>query len=148
MGGRRAGNVELIAAVLLAYSILFAVDTAIGRVCLGPGAAFAPRYTTLLIPGVTGMYFYLQTISPDRIQKALTSVLILLLIPGCFTDDGGAAWGADRKRAWVECYIRTENIPECDKSAGFVIHPHPDQTGLTEKLDYLKARRLNLFSPQ
>ena len=148
MSGRRAGNAELIAAVLLAYSILFAVDTAIGRVCLGPGAAFAPRYTTLLIPGVTGIYFYLQTMSPGSIQKAITGILILLLIPGCLADDGGAAWGADRKRAWVGCYLRTENIPECDKCAGFVIHPHPDETRLTEKLDYLKVRRLSLFSPQ
>jgi len=141
-------NVRLIAAILLAFSILFAVDTAIGRVCLGTTAALAPRYATLLIPGVTGIYFYLQTLSPDGIRRGITSIFILLLIPGCLNIDGGADWYADGKRAWVECYLRTENISECDKSAGFVIHPYPDQTGLKEKLDYLKARQLNLFSPQ
>ena len=142
------GNIHLIAAILLAFSILFAVDTAIGRVCLGTAAALAPRYATLLIPGVTGIYFYLQTLSPDGIRRGITSIFILLLIPGCLSIDSGADWYADGKRAWVECYLRTENISECDKSAGFVIHPYPDQTGLKEKLDYLKARQLNLFSPQ
>jgi hypothetical protein len=142
------GNIHLIAAILLAFSILFAVDTAIGRVCLGTTAALAPRYATLLIPGVAGIYFYLQTISADGIRRGITSIFILLLIPGCLNVDAGADWYADGKRAWVECYLRTENISECDKSAGFVIHPYPDQTGLKEKLDYLKARQLNLFSPQ
>ena len=142
------GNIQLIAAVLLAFSILFAADTAVGRVCLGSVAALAPRYATLLIPGVTAIYFYLQTLSPAGIRRWITSILILLLIPGCLSVDGGADWYADGKRAWVECYLRTENISECDKSAGFVIHPYPDQTHLKDKLDYLKAHRLNLFSPQ
>jgi hypothetical protein len=142
------GNIQLTAAILLAFSILFAVDTAIGRVCLGTTAALATRYATLLIPGITGIYFYLQTLSADGIRRGITSIFILLLIPGCLSVDSGADWFADGKRAWVECYLRTENISECDKSAGFIIHPHPDQTGLKEKLDYLKARQLNLFSPQ
>ena len=142
------GNVQLVAAILLAFSILFAVDTAIGRACLGTGAALAPRYATLLIPGVTAVYFYLQTLSPDGIRRGITSIFILLLIPGCLSVDGGADWYADGKRAWVQCYLSSENISECDKSAGFVIHPYPDQTGLKQKLDFLKAHRLNLFSPQ
>ncbi len=104
------GNIQLIAAILLAFSILFAVDTAIGRVCLGTAAALAPRYATLLIPGVTGIYFYLQTLSPDGIRRGITSIFILLLIPGCLSIDSGADWYADGKRAWVECYLRTENI--------------------------------------
>jgi hypothetical protein len=145
---RNPGKSDLIATILLAYSILFAVDTAIGRVCLGPAAALAPRYATLLIPGVTAIYFYLQTIPLAGIRRAITTTFILLLIPGCLSVDSGADWYADGKRAWVDCYLRTENVSECDKSAGFVIHPYPDQTGLKEKLDYLKARQLNLFSPQ
>jgi hypothetical protein len=142
------GNIQLIAAILLAFSILFAVDTAIGRVCLGTAAALAPRYGTLLIPGVTAIYFYLQTLSPDGIRRGITSILILLLIPACLSIDDGADWFADGKRAWVECYLRTENVSECDKSTGFAVHPYEDQTGLKDKLDYLKARQLSLFSPQ
>jgi hypothetical protein len=145
---RKPDNVHLIAAILLAFSILFAVDTAIGRACLGAAAALAPRYATLLIPGVTGIYFYLQTISAEGIRRAIILIFVLMLIPGCFGADSGADWYTDGKRAWVECYLRTENISQCDKSANFVIHPDPDQTGLKAKLDYLKARQLNLFSPE
>src|SRR6202034_2695206 len=116
------------------------------RVCLGTAAAFAPRYATLLIPGVTGVYLYLQTISPDGIRRAICLIFVLMLVPGCFDADSGAEWYTDGKRAWAECYLRTENISECDKSASFAIYPDPNQApGLKEKLDYLKAHRLNLF---
>lgn len=144
----KPGDVHLVAAILLAFSMIFAVDTAIGRACLGSAAAFAPRYATLLIPGVTGVYLYLRTVSPDGIRRGISLIFVLMVIPGCFDADSGADWYTDGKRAWVECYLRTENISECDKSADFVIYPSPDQTGLKAKLDYLKAHRLNLFSPQ
>jgi hypothetical protein len=139
-------NMHLVPAVLLTYSTLFALNTAIGRACLGPDAARTARYATLLIPGVTAFYLYLQSLTSPGIRRALTATFILLLIPGCLIVDSAADWFAEGKRAWVDCYIRTGNIPGCDKATGFAIYPNPEQTRLKEKLDYLKARRLNLFS--
>ena len=109
--GQKTGNIQLISAVLLAFSILFAVDTAKDEeFCLGFAAARAPRYGTLLIPGVTGFYFYLRTISAG-IRRAMVAVFILLLLPGCLIVDGGPAWFAEGKRAWAACYLLTEIFP-------------------------------------
>jgi hypothetical protein len=147
--GRRFENVQLIAAVLLTFSILFAVNTAIGRVCLGlPTAAWPPRYVSLLIPGVTAFYLLLQRIGSADIRRVLTGAFILLLLPGSLSIDHGFAWFAAGKQAWVECYLTNENISWCDKAAGFALYPGPEPVRLKEKLDYLKEHHLNLYADQ
>lgn len=145
--GRRFENVDLITAVLLAFSILFAVNTAMGRVCLGlPTAAWPPRYATLLIPGVTAFYFWLQRLGSTDIRRTLTGIFIVVLLPGSVSIEPGLAWFATGKQAWVACYLANENISGCDKSAGFVVYPDPERTRLKEKLNYLKAHHLNLYA--
>jgi hypothetical protein len=140
----RFRSVHLIAAVLLTTSILFSASAAIGRVCLGlPGAAWPPRYATLLIPGVLAFYLCLQSLHAPDVRRILTGAFILLLIPGCLIVDPNASVYPRGKRAWAACYLATENISSCNKI--FVIHPRPEQSGLKEKLDYLKAHRLNLY---
>jgi hypothetical protein len=63
-------------------------------------------------------------------------------------------WYSNGKRDWATCYVRTENVPYCDQSANFWVHPYPEQIvdfghgpdlNLQQKLDYLKQHRLNLF---
>jgi hypothetical protein len=144
----RDRNIHMIPAVLLTYSILFAANTAIGRVCLGPDAAQTARYATLLIPGVTAFYLGLQLLSPAGIRRSVTCAFVFLTVPGCLFVNSGADWFAGGKRAWVACYLQSGNISACDKSTGFVIHPYPRQTHLQYKLDYLKAHRLSLYSSQ
>jgi hypothetical protein len=144
--GKRLGMVQLIEGVLLVYTSLFMVSTAVGRVCLGFTAAETTRYATFLIPGILGGYFFLQSILMGGVRRALTMTLILCALPGLLMVDEGADWFADGKRAWAECYVRTEDIGRCDRTTGFAVHPHPERTGMKEKLDYLKAHRLNLFS--
>jgi hypothetical protein len=142
---RRFGNRQLVAAVLLAFSILFSVNAAVGRVCLGlPGAAWPPRYVTLLIPGVLAFYLCLQSLDRSGIRRTLIGAFLLLLIPGYVIVDPIAGWYAQGKRAWADCYLATESVSSCNKV--FAIHPRPEETRLKEKLDYLKEHRLNLYS--
>jgi hypothetical protein len=144
-GGRRFRDVHLVSAVLLAYSILFSVNTAVGRVCLGlPAAAWPARYATLLIPGVLAFYFSLQWFRSSVVRGTLTGAFVLLLIPGCLTVDPGVGSFPRGKRAWTGCYLVTENISACNKI--FEIYPRPEQTRLKEKLDYLKEHQLNLYA--
>jgi hypothetical protein len=47
----RLSQTSLVIVILMTYSLTFAINTAIGRVCLGlPGSALPSRYCTLLIP--------------------------------------------------------------------------------------------------
>jgi hypothetical protein len=142
---RRVRDVHRIAAVLLTFTVLFSASASIGRVCLGlPGAAWPPRYATLLIPGVLASYLCLQSLRWTGVRETLTGAFILLLIPGCLIIDPQASVYPRGKRAWASCYLLTESISSCSKV--FDIYPHPEETRLKEKLDYLKEHHLNLYA--
>ena len=52
----------------------------------------------------------------------------------------------DIKAKWRDCYLRTEEIPECDQEAGFSIYPSAGRVDLKAKLEYLKENRQNPYS--
>jgi hypothetical protein len=139
-------DAHLIGAVLLSYPLLFSASASVGRLCLGLQAAFASRYVTLLIPAFLAVYFYLLS-QPWRGKRNLVlTVWALLLLPAAVHKPWeDIRWYSDGKRDWANCYVRTGNIPYCDQAANFWVHPHPEQIGLQEKLDYLKEHQLNLF---
>jgi hypothetical protein len=136
----------LIGAVLLSYALLFSVNTAVGRVCLGVAGAYGPRYITLLIPAFLALYFYLLSRPWQGKRPIVLGLFVLLLIPNTLHEGRGAKWYADAKRKWAACYIRTESIGYCNRLANFEIFPYPAQVKLKQKLNYLKQYRLNLFS--
>jgi hypothetical protein len=138
--------VHLVITVLLTYSLLFSANTAVGRVCLGLPSAHASRYTTLLIPAFLAMYFFLLTLRSQPLRQSLAVVLLLILIPGHLYVSIRAHGFADGKRAWAQCYRRTEDIAYCDSLTNFPVYPDAQRTRLKEKLDYLKQHRLNLFA--
>jgi hypothetical protein len=99
---------------------------------------------TLLIPGVLAFYLCLQSLQTPDIRRILTGAFILLLIPGCLIVDPNAGLYPRGKRAWVSCYLATENVSSCRRV--FETYPNPEETRLKEKLDYLKERQLNLYA--
>jgi hypothetical protein len=72
--------------------------------------------------------------------------LIVLLVPGVVWIPKGADRLAGGKRAWSACYLRTREIGLCDTATGFAIYPDPERTHLKEKLNYLEAAGLSMFS--
>ncbi len=143
----QARTLPLTIAVMLAYSLLFSANTAVGRVCVGlPAPAQASRYTTLLIPAFLGLYFFLLTVKSAPLRKILVALFVAVLIPGHVHISQRVDWFANGKRAWAICYRKTEDIAFCDAATKFKIYPNPSQTQLKQKLDYLKEHKLNLFS--
>jgi hypothetical protein len=144
---RRPHVTHPITAILVSYSLLFAANTAVGRVCLGlPAPAQSSRYATLLIPAFLAMYFYLLTVRSKKAREVAFLLLVLVLIPGHARVAPRAARFAVGKRAWASCYKQVENIEYCDSATKFTIYPYPERTGLKQKLDYLKKNKLNLFA--
>ncbi len=137
---------HLIGAVLLSYCLLFSANAAVGRLCLGLPAAFASRYVTLLVPAFLAIYFYLLSRSWHGKRNFVLTLWVLLLLPAAVRkpwDD--IRWYSNGKRDWANCYVRSRNIHLCDQSANFWVHPHPEQIGLQQELDYLEQHQLNLF---
>jgi len=135
---------------LTAFSLLFAVTAAIGRVCLGVSAASSTRYIPYILPSFLGMYFALLSWKlPSTTRAALLSVFVVVAASKefAFRDENLALvrYYSAGKISWRDCYLHTLSVERCAVEVRFPIYPHPSTTRLPEKLDYLRQRRLNLF---
>jgi hypothetical protein len=138
---------HLIGAVLLGFSLLFATNAAVGRLCLGIEQALSSRYSTLLIPAFLAIYFFLLSKLWYGARNIVLALWVILLLPAALTiARREIRYYSDGKRHWANCYVRTGDINHCDESTNFKIYPTPEATHLQQKLDYLKANHLNLFA--
>jgi hypothetical protein len=140
-------NRDVSISALLSFSLLFAVNAAVGRVCLGlPDAAIKSNYMGLLVPAFLGMYFCLLSLPTGLKRTVAISVFVIVLAPNALRSRRDRV-NVEAKRSWQACYSKTEDIEGCNRSTG--VSPYPETgiaaTHLKEKLDYLKHNRLSLF---
>ena len=114
--------VSLIITILVSYSMLFAANRAVGRVCRGlPDAAFASRYSTLLIPAYLGLYFLLLLLPATNIRKIALGFLLAVLIRWRSYPE----FSRPQVGRWQTCLGRvlpsTGDIGYCDRTTGFPI---------------------------
>jgi hypothetical protein len=141
-------DTHLIGGVLIGFSLVFAVNNAVGRQCLGLDQAFSSRYNTLLIPAFLGVYFFLISQSWFVMRNLVLAIWVILLLPSSLVIPAVEInWYSAGKRQWADCYRRTGEIHYCDEETHFPIYPPSlaATTHLQEKLDYLKQNHLNLF---
>jgi hypothetical protein len=137
----------LVVAILTGYSLLYAAAAAVGRVCLGMGAAGASRYLTLLIPAFLGIYFHLLMRRSGYQRTLLMSMVLLTVLPSCVQRNHKEIEGfSAMKHAWKDCYRAIENVQYCDSFSHLQLYPRPPATHLQDKLNYLKQNRLNLYA--
>jgi hypothetical protein len=140
---------DLIIAFFICFSFLFALNATVGRVCLGICAAGAGRYQPLLIPAWLGLYFVLLTLSMPRLRTAALFLLTLSFINPELRRtrlEAGAVYYSKMKSQWRKCYLDKGDAEACNRELKFVIYPTSRE--VQDRLDYLKERKLNLFSDQ
>jgi hypothetical protein len=133
---------------LLAYTLLFCLNTAYGRQCLGMDFATSPRYVTYTVLGFFGLYLFALSI-PGRRDILIFGLFALALLCSGRMDDHdrmAANWVSNGKRAWRECYLKRHDVQGCNVLAGFEIYPGDDKGQLQRKLDFLERNHLNLFA--
>jgi hypothetical protein len=146
---KRAGNIAVyqIIIVLITFTLVFALNLAVGRVCLGLETAGSSRYQTYLIPGFFALYLFAVT----RKRVPVRGIAFCLLCFFITTFSPGTKATAyfqrvyQRKQQWKQAYLQTENIYLSNQLSEFAIHPNPAYTQLKRKLDYLKEHGLNLY---
>lgn len=143
-------NRALIIVGLTAYTLLFCVNTAYGRLCGGLKVASSSRYVIYLEPVALGFYFSLLSLRHAAARKFLLSGFLVAVVAASFyLDRGGMGFSKDVKEHWKACYLQTEDINKCDKLAGFPIYsPSSRQIQLSHlqnKLEYLKKTHQNLY---
>jgi hypothetical protein len=135
--------------ILLSFSLIFAANAAVGRTCQGmPEAAQFSRYMGFLVPLFFGIYLYLLTWRNTQWRVAATALLLIATLPGTFRIPNGYSPQLvhNGKLAWKTCILQTGNIAYCDQVTGFPAYPIPRRTHLLEKLQFLRANHLNLYS--
>ena len=139
-------DLDVTIVALLGFTLLFALNAAIGRVCLGmPAAGQSSRYMGLLVPAFLATYLHLVSWRDGTKKAVALTLFALIVLPNTLkmhrdpVEENG-------KRAWQACYLKVEDIDYCDRVTGYPTHWDPAATHLKEKLDYLKRNRLNLFS--
>jgi hypothetical protein len=143
-------NRALIIICLIAYTLLFCVNTAYGRLCVGLQVALQSRYVIYLEPAVLGLYFFLLSLRYPMMRKVLLSGFLAAVVAASFYRDRGMMGITKNiKQSWKTCYLQSEDINKCDQLAGLPIYsasPRQIQRShLREKLEYLKKNRLNLY---
>jgi len=136
--------------ILLSYSLVFAFATAYGRACIGLSQAQESRYSTYMILAFLGLYLGALSTKIQLERNVLTILIVGLALAGSFPvrDSQRVAMAElrDHKIEWRDCYLSGKSIEKCDLKTHFAINTSPEPPDLQSKLDYLKRRRLNLFS--
>jgi hypothetical protein len=148
--GRR--RVSLAIVILLGYELLFVMSTALGRARMGLNVSQSSRFVTLMIPAFLGLYFHLLTLDGWRFRRPALLVFLLLLVPGHLPlglgENHPASAFSRPKRAWRDCYLRTEDFAKCEAMSELKLLPLEPPSESRKKLDYLKQHKLNLYSDQ
>lgn len=136
---------------LVLATLLFCVNTAVGRIGMGWRAAPYPsRYVALLFPGLLALFIAAQAQPHAWRRWGATGVLAFVaawngLLPGREIERISADFRQCRL-VWRDTYLATGDKAAADAASarvnGFAIHPGP----LTEKLEFLRERRLNFFA--
>lgn len=142
----------LVIAALSAYALLFCLNTAIGRICLGITAGQQPRYIPYLITAFLSLYMASAIIRTSQMRAVVLSIFLVFAAWSSLHLDTWTWLSARNRsydqRAWRECYLKRESVKECDAITGSKIYPSPEATHLQEKLQFLKQNRLNLYADQ
>lgn len=142
-------GLNLAAFILMGYTLLYLLGTAIGRSCLGMASAEASRYMTITSLGFVGLYLYLSglAVSWHKVATwALAAFLCLTLLPlGSKDQKIYRDFYYQGKTAWKACYLQKENLALCSAETHFLVYPDTNSAWVKEALAYLKANHLNLY---
>lgn len=141
-------NRSLIIVALIAFTLLFCVNTAYGRLCLGLPAASVSRYVIYLEPAVLGLYFFLLSLRSGAIRIfLLIGFLVATVTASLYRDRAGMGVAFNIKEHWKMCYLQTEDIEKCNALDG-PVYPVLQDRNIKEKLEYLKKTHQNLYLDQ
>src|SRR5262249_13090499 len=122
---------KIVPTALVGYGVLFALSTAVGRLCIDqPEAAQKARYMPYLAIALLGSYFCLISARRNIARNISLGVLLAMVIVSSIsvnsTDRGLMAWRAQGKQKWKDCYVAQHDISRCNALSKFQLDPDPD----------------------
>ena len=154
---RRTATTKLdsVSGLLLATSLLYAINTAIGRVQLGAAAAMPSRYVSLEVPLLIALFLLVRTwTNPTFRCTGLIAFSLLALWPYNDILASGSrfgTWGLPRetlstatmtrngKLAWLWRYSKTHDVADATRVARIDLYVPGEYAMLTELVGQLRA---------
>ena len=98
-----------------------------------------------LVPGYLGLYCYLFALE-GRLRRDSLAVLAVFALLASFPS-GVARPGqmGKERQSWKDCYLKSEDIRQCNELTHTEIYPYPEGIHLKEKLLFLKQHHYNLY---
>jgi len=138
-------------------ALVFALNTAVGRVQLGAAAGMASRYTSLLVPLAIAFFLVARSASPGFRRTALLVLALLTLWPYRDLFAGSSrlgTWGLPRqtraearlvlneKLAWLQVYSTSHDVATATHRSRASIYPDDAIATLPPRLaEWVRARR-------
>lgn len=146
---RPAGPRTYVLFAFSAFSLLYAADAAIGRICFGVEYGQSSRYAPYLFPAFLAFYFaLLEWPAEPRRTRALALYASVLVVAAVFLaprDRRTLVYYREGKQQWKSCYITYQDAVRCGQQTGFAFYPSPNSVDLRRELDYMQQNHLNLF---
>jgi hypothetical protein len=146
---RADGSRSYVLFALSAFSLLYAANAAVGRICFGVEYGQSSRYAPYLFPAFLAFYFVLlQWHSGPRRTRLLALYAAVLAIAAVFVaprDRRTMAYYRDGKQQWKSCYLSYQDPARCGQQTGFAFYPSPNSVELRRELDYMQRNQLNMF---
>jgi hypothetical protein len=125
-------------AFLSSFTIIFALATAWGRVCLNPAYGESSRYMTLLVPGFLACY-----LAALHLRSRLLVVLVIAgTLLGSVTLTNAEKARLERSKssreAWKSCFERKHDYRACSAESGLLNPPRPDSPDVEVVMRRLK----------
>lgn len=139
---------KIVIAFLIAFSLLFIANTAVGRVCLGATTqSLASRYLALVLPMLLGIDLWVSC-KPRAWQfsfgcGAFALIALSLVPPFREPFETNAQSYSNAKQNWKACYLARLDPFFCDENAG--VPMHADTKHILGWLRFLETHHLNLF---
>lgn len=136
-----------------AATVLFCLNTAVGRISLGwREAPYAPRYVTLIVPGIFALFLHAEGLkSLWSRHLAWWAIVVVSALPGIrinAEDRNAADWYRRGRERWSATYLAKGSLQLANAATspdqGFTIHPGD----ISAKLEHLRRNKLNLFKPR
>lgn len=136
---------------LAAFTLLYCVATAVGRIQFGLSGAQSSRYVPLVAPAFLALYFATFRLERRALRLALGLLLVGVLVRASFPmhplEAGFMTKLADHKRAFVAAYLETGNIEAASRQARLRIDPFRDPRRSTdETFAWLRANEKSFFA--
>ena len=147
-GGALQERPSVVIFLLSAFTLIYCLNTAVGRVSLGwQTASLASRYVILMVPAGMAIFLHVATVKSPLYSVAIPLIFAVLLAPGALQLSPGEYQLINilyaGKIAWRDACLATRDEERANETSNFEVYPVVGF--MKDSLKYIEVHHLNFF---